>query len=189
MKHRSGLTLTLSLVRSNDSTLLVRRWHLLGQFQLKSKGYTTQTQTRYGHGVKYFSELRESVQSAKSDPLANLGAYLNEHNRNLLVVDDANDKRTGLTKAPLKIPYGPLMTRYEPDTGLLWIAIDPLRIWCTQKQIGFKDITDGIKALDPNSIIKKKGMAKGSELDTFSVNALGFSVEKVKIKFNIPTEE
>ena len=139
--------------------------------------------------VKYFSELRESVQSAKSDPLANLGAFLNEHNRNLLVVDDSNDKRTGLTKAPLKIPYGPLMTRYEPDTGLLWIAVDELRLWCTKKQIGFKDIVDGIKIRDPNSLIKKKGMAKGTELDSFQVNALGFSVEKAKLKFSIPTEE
>ena len=139
--------------------------------------------------IKYFSELRESVQSAKIDPLSNLGAYLNEHNRNLLVVDDANDKRTGLTKAPLKIPYGPLLTRYEPDTGLLWITTDELRLWCTKKQIGFKDIVDGVKALDPNAIIKKKGMAKGTELDSFSVNALGFNVEKAKLKFTIPTEE
>ena len=139
--------------------------------------------------VKYFSELRENVQSAKTDPLASLGAFLNEHNRNLLVVDDANDKRTGLTKAPLKLPYGPLMTRYEPDTGLLWIAVDELRLWCTKKQVGFKGIIDGVKALDPNSIIKKKGMAKGSELDTFQVNALGFSVEKAKLKFELPTQE
>jgi len=139
--------------------------------------------------VEYFSNLRESVQSAEADPLASLGAFLNEHNRNLLVVDDANDKRTGLTKAPLKLPYGPLMTRYEPDTGLLWIAVDELRLWCTKKQVGFKGIIDGVKALDPNSIIKKKGMAKGSELDTFQVNALGFSVEKAKLKFELPTSE
>jgi hypothetical protein len=139
--------------------------------------------------VTYFSNLRESVKSAESDPLASLGAYLNEYNRNLLVVDDALDKRTGLTKAPLKIPYGPLMTRYEPDTGLLWIAVDQLRLWCTRKQVGYKGIIDGVKALDPNAIIKKKGMAKGSELDSFQVNALGFNVEKAKLKFSIPTEK
>ena len=139
--------------------------------------------------VNYFSNLRESVQSAKADPLASLGAYLNEFNRNLLVVDDANDKRTGLTKAPLKIPYGPLMIRFEPDTGLLWIAVDQLRLWCTKKQIGYSGIIDGVKALDPDAVIKKKGMAKGSELDTFQVNALGFNAEKAKLKFNITPEE
>jgi hypothetical protein len=138
--------------------------------------------------VEYFSNLRENVQSAKTDPLASLGAYLNEHNRNLLVVDDANDKRTGLTKAPLKVPYGPLMTRFEPDTGLLWIAVDELRLWCTKKQVGFKGIIDGVRALDPNAVIKKKGMSKGTELDSFQVNALGFSVEKAKMKFNLPAE-
>jgi hypothetical protein len=139
--------------------------------------------------VDYFSNLRESVQSAKADPLASLGTYLNEFNRNLLVVDDANDKRTGLTKAPLKIPYGPLMNRFEPDTGLLWIAVDQLRLWCTKKQIGYSGIIDGIKALDPDAVIKKKGMAKGSELDTFQVNALGFNAEKAKLKFNITPQE
>ncbi len=139
--------------------------------------------------VEYFSNLRESVKSAKADPLGSLGAYLNEFNRNMLVVDDANDKRTGLTKAPLQKPYGPLMIRFEPDTGLIWIAVDQLRLWCTKKQIGYSAIVDGVKALDPDAIIKKKGMAKGSELDTFSVNALGFNAEKAKLKFNILPEE
>ena len=139
--------------------------------------------------VEYFSNLRENVKSAESDPLSSLGAYLNEHNRNMLVVDDINDKRTGLTKAPMKIPYGPLMIRFEPDTGLLWIAVDQLRLWCTKKQIGYSGIISGVKSLDPNAIIKKKGMAKGSELDTFSVNALGFNAEKAKLKFNITPQE
>lgn len=139
--------------------------------------------------VRYFSELRETVQANKPDPLANLGTFLNEHMRNLLVVDDANDKRTGLTKAPLKVPYGPLMTRYEPDTGLVWIAVDTLRLWCAQKQIGFKDIVDALKALDPHTVIKKKGMAKGTELESFSVNALCFSSHKTNIKFDINTVE
>jgi len=139
--------------------------------------------------VEYFSTLRESVKSAKADPLGSLGAYLNEFNRNMLVVDDANDKRTGLTKAPLQKPYGPLMIRFEPDTGLIWIAVDQLRLWCTKKQIGYSGIIDGVKALDSDAIIKKKGMAKGSELDTFSINALGFNAEKAKLKFNIIPEE
>lgn len=139
--------------------------------------------------VKYFSELRETVQANKPDPLANLGTFLNEHMRNLLVVDDANDKRTGLTKAPLKVPYGPLITRYEPDTGLVWIAVDELRLWCAKKQIGFKDIVDALKARDPNTVMKKKGMAKGTELDSFQINALCFNVEKAKLKFAIPETE
>jgi hypothetical protein len=150
---------------------------------------TVDTDRVWTWAVKYFSELRESVQSAKADPLASLGAYLNEFMGNMLVVDDANDKRTGLTKAPLKVPYGPLMIRFEPDTGLIWFAVDQLRLWCTKKQIGYSGIIDGIKALDPDSVIKKKGMAKGSELDTFQVNALGLNAERAKLKFNILPEE
>jgi hypothetical protein len=139
--------------------------------------------------VKYFSELRETVQANKPDPLANLGTFLNDHMRNLLVVDDANDKRTGLTKAPLKVPYGPLITRFEPDTGLVWIAVDSLRLWCAQKQVGFNDIVKALKALDPNTVMKKKGMSKGTELDSFQVNALCFSSVKTNFKFDLPEAE
>ena len=136
--------------------------------------------------VKYFSELRETVQANKPDPLANLGAFLNEHNRNLLVVDDANDKRTGLTRAPLEVPYGSLFVRYEPDTHLLWIAVDKFREWCTEHQIGFKGTVAALTKYDPESTIKKKGMAKGTMLNTPAINAIRINLRKVPIDISIP---
>jgi len=141
--------------------------------------------------VKYFSELRESVKPAERDPVGSLGAFLNEFPKNKLVVDDANDKRTGLTRAPLEVPYGSLFIRYEPDTGYLWIAIDKLREWCTERQIGFKGIVEGLKTFDPESCIKKKGMAKGTALNTPAVNALRVDLRKVPIEISVqnPTDD
>ena len=136
--------------------------------------------------VKYFSELRESVKPAERDGKGAIGAFLNQFNRNLLVVDDANDKRTGLTKAPMVIPYGPLITRYEPDTSYLWITVDKLREWCVERQTGFKGIVDDLKKYDPECCVKKKGMAKGTALNTPAVNALRIDLRKVPIEITVP---
>ena len=139
--------------------------------------------------VKYFSELRESVKPAEPDSLASLGTFLNEFNRNLLVVDDANDKRTGLSHAPMQLPYGSLMARYEPDTNLLWVTVDKLREWCTKHQIGYKGFLDGLKKYDPDSCVKKKNMAKGTALNTPAINALRIDLHKAPIELNIPKPE
>jgi hypothetical protein len=145
------------------------------------------TKVVWDWAVKYFSELRESVKPAERDGKGAIGAFLNEFNRNLLVVDDANDKRTGLTKAPMVIPYGPLITRYEPDTSYLWITVDKLRVWCTERQTGFKGVIDDLKKYDPECCVKKKGMAKGTALNTPAVNALRIDLRKVPIEIAIPT--
>jgi len=145
------------------------------------------TKVVWDWAVKYFSELRESVKPAERDGKGAIGAFLNEFNRNLLVVDDANDKRTGLTKAPMVVPYGPLITRYEPDTSYLWITVDKLRVWCTERQTGFKGVIDDLKKYDPECCVKKKGMAKGTALNTPAVNALRIDLRKVPIEIAIPT--
>jgi hypothetical protein len=140
--------------------------------------------------VKYFSELRESVKPATVDPLGSLGTFLNEfQSRHMLVVDDAMDKRTGLSHAPLQVAYSSLIVRYEPDTGLLWITTDKLREWCTKHQIGYKGLLEGIKELDPDSCVKKKSMAKGSALNTPQVQALCVNTRKVPIEITVQKPE
>jgi hypothetical protein len=122
--------------------------------------------------VKYFSELRESVKPANKDALSHIGSFLNAHMRNLLVVDDTNDKRTGLTKAPLQEPYGDLIVRFEPDTNFIFIDSDILAAWCVEKQISYRNMTRSLIQMGAGGSIGKKAMAKGTALNTPSVNAL-----------------
>ena len=138
-------------------------------------------ETVWDWAVHYFSELRESVKPATRDPLGALGGFLNAHNRNLLVVDNISDKRTGLTHAPIEVPYGELMTRFEPDTNMIYIAVQPLREWCTKMQISYKGLIDGLKKLEAGGIIIKKAMAKGSSLNTPPVNAVQIFNSKLKL--------
>jgi hypothetical protein len=136
--------------------------------------------------VKYFSELRESVKPAERDPVGTLGKFLNEFPKNKLVVDDANDKRTGLTRVPLEVPYGSLFVRYEPDTGLLWVAVDKFRSWCTEHQIGYKSTLEALTKFDPDACVKKKAMAKGTTLNTPAVSAIRVNLRKVPIEISVP---
>jgi len=137
--------------------------------------------------VTYFSELRESVKPAERDGKGSIGTFLNEfQSRHMLVVDDANDKRTGLSHAPMVTPYGSLIIRYEPDTSLIWIAVDKFREWCTERQIGYKGVVDDLKKYDPECCVKKKGMAKGTALNTPAISALRIDKNKLGIEITIP---
>jgi len=122
--------------------------------------------------VKYFKDLTASVKPAERDALASIGSFLNAHMRNLLVVDDNPDKRTGLTHAPLQEPYGDLISRYEPDTKLLFIDADVLKAWCVEKQISFRGITRKLTEMGAGGKIAKKAMAKGTALSTPGVDAI-----------------
>jgi len=131
--------------------------------------------------VKYFSDLKDSVKSAKRDPLLTLGMFLNSHNRNLLVVDDASDKRTGLTRAPILEPYGDLRTRFEPDTNTLYIDADYFQAWCTEKQIAYKSTLAELRKIGAGGTLGKKAMAKGTALNSPSINAIRIDNKVLKL--------
>ena len=131
--------------------------------------------------VNYIGNLKDSVKSAKRDPGTTLGTFLNSHNRSLLVVDDALDKRTGLTKAPLKDVYDTLFIRFEPDTNHIYIDADYFKLWCTEKQIAYKSTLNELAKLNAGGTIVKKAMAKGTLLSTPPVNAIKIDNSVLKL--------
>jgi hypothetical protein len=122
--------------------------------------------------VRYLGDLKDSIKSAKRDPGLTLGTFLNTHNRNLLVADYGDDKRTGLTKAPLKEPYDKLLVRYEPDTNHLFIDADYFQSWCTEKQIAYRSTLAELRKMGADATVAKKAMAKGTLLSTPPINAI-----------------
>ena len=122
--------------------------------------------------VRYLGDLKDSIKSAKRDPGLTLGTFLNSHNRNLLVVDDGTDKRTGLTRAPLKEPYDKLLIRFEPDTNHVYIDSDYFQAWCTEKQIAYRSTLAELKKMGAGASVVRKAMANGTLLSTPPVNAI-----------------
>jgi hypothetical protein len=131
--------------------------------------------------VRYLGDLKDSIKSAKRDPGLTLGTFLNAHNRNLLVADNGDDKRTGLTKAAIKEPYDKLLVRYEPDTNHIFIDADYFQSWCTEKQIAYKSTLTELKKMGADASVGKKAMAKGTLLSTPSVNAIKIDNNVLKL--------
>ena len=90
----------------------------------------------------------------------------------MLIVKSTVDKRSGLFESPIREPRGELMTRYEPDTKLLFISTKALREWCSENQISYKMVCADLQKAKIIKGIIKKSMSKGSDMTTPSVFAL-----------------
>jgi len=126
----------------------------------------------YEWAVKELGRMRVEVRPGVVGPMAHLGLFLNQHNNNMLVVSSAIDKRSGLTSAPVREPRGELITRYEPDTKLLFITTKVLREWCSDNQISYKGLVDDLYKLGACQGSLKKALSRGSDMSTPPVNAL-----------------
>jgi hypothetical protein len=71
-----------------------------------------------------------------------------------------------------------LITRYEPDTKLLFITTKTLREWCSENQVSYKALVDDMYKLGACQGSIKKAMSRGSDMSTPPVNALVIDCNK-----------
>ena len=126
----------------------------------------------YEWAVHELGRMRIEVRPGVVGPLAHLGLFLNAHNNNMLIVNSTVDKRSGLMDAPVREPRGELITRYEPDTKLLFITTKTLREWCSENQVSYKSLVDDLYKMGACQGSIKKAMSRGSDMSTPPVNAL-----------------
>jgi hypothetical protein len=133
----------------------------------------------YKWAIQYFTSARTAVKPNSMSPLDQLGTFLNEHNQNLLVINSEIDSRTHMEQAPLQTPYRELMTRYEPDTKLLFISTKHFRDWCTKNQASYKAIAEGLEKDGVAELGVKKRLARGTKLNTPAVNTMVIDTRKI----------
>ena len=135
----------------------------------------------YAWAVEELGRMRVEVRPGVVGPLAQLGLFLNEHNSNMLIVNSTVDKRSGLMAAPIREPRGELITRYEPDTKLLFITTKTLREWCSGNQVSYKALVDDLYKIGACQGTLKKAMSRGSDMSTPPVNALVIDCAKATV--------
>jgi hypothetical protein len=69
--------------------------------------------------------------------------------------------------------------RYEYDVKMMFIYPNPLRKWCSERQINYEWLTDSLKRGRTKAKLDKKRMAKGTHmslpsLDVWWINCEGF---------------
>ena len=68
-----------------------------------------------------------------------VGEFLLLHNTNILVCNHNSTSRN-VAAAPLVVPRGPLIIRYEPDTKRIYIIKHELKQFCVKKQVTYTDL-------------------------------------------------
>ena len=89
-------------------------------------------------GVKTLGTIQDTVKECSSDDsMAVLGRFLNEHNRNVLVVNGGSVTINDviLNERPTKEAMGALVVRVEPDSNHMFIAKSVLEKWCAERRV------------------------------------------------------
>ena len=99
--------------------------------------------------------------------------------RSLLVINNEMDGRTHMEQAPLQLPFGELLVRYEPDSRHLFISTKHFRDWCTKNQASYKAISDALEKDGVATLSVKKRLARGTKLNTPAVNTMVVDTAKI----------
>jgi hypothetical protein len=145
--------------------------------------------------VQLVKDTRKSNKESMFDSEDFLGAFLQRHFHEILVINGTNDKRTGIENSPIREPRGPLTVRYEPDTKLLFVSVRPYREECSKYSMSFDGSLEPYIKAGAYQGQKKKRMFAGTVASTaqnvyalvFDASKLGFFDEEILL--NAPPPE
>ena len=125
-----------------------------------------------------FSKMRHEIKAPPTNQASTIGEFLNEFRGSILVINDAADKRSGMSQLPVVEPKFDLLARIEPDTKKLFISAKHLRQFCTKNQITLKDVLNTLAAEGIYEKTVKKRMAKGTKIEGLPTDAFMFDCSK-----------
>lgn len=107
-----------------------------------------------------------------------VGDYMYRHVQNILVVNDAVDRRTNLPSAPIREPKGELLIRIEPDTEMMFFLAKPFKEYCVKYQINYNETLNKLE--EEGRLVKRAGkrLSKGMPISGDNVHCLWFKLDK-----------
>ena len=153
------------------------------------------TKPVFDMAIQLVKDARRSNKESMFDSDDFLGAFLQRHFHEILVINGTADKRTGIEHAPIREPRGPLTIRYEPDTKLLFVSVRPYREECSKYSMSFDASLEPYTKAGSYQGQKKKRMFAGTVANTsqnvyalvFDASKLGFFDEEILL--NAPPPE
>jgi len=126
-----------------------------------------------------YNWIGKHVQSTRDAPTSHLvgaaaiiGDFINRHIHNVLVVNDALDKRSNMPLRPVMEPSRELLIRYEPDTKKLFIVAKEFQNDCVERQINYRTTIQELKDKKIYLGGENKRMTKGMRFNAPGVYAL-----------------
>lgn len=131
----------------------------------------------YLWSCKLVERLRQESEAPLNGAEQVIGDYLYRHMQNILVVNDAADRRTNLASAPIREPKGELLIRIEPDTKMMFLIQKPFKEYCVKYQINYNQTLDKLEK--EGRLVKRaaKRLSKGMAVSGDNVHCLWFKVD------------
>jgi uncharacterized protein (DUF927 family) len=132
------------------------------------------------------ANIKDQAKQMDVDAEGVLSNFLAENYNNILRIKSTEDSRATRNSESLDhlvipdaTPRLTFVARYEYDVKMLFIYPNPLRKWCTERQINYEWLTDSLKRGRTKAKLDKKRMAKGTHmslpsLNVWHINAEGF---------------
>lgn len=129
--------------------------------------------------IGVISEFVESTGTADSEDV--LGQFLNEHIRNVLVINARNVEGDDALTAyePPIVPYGELIIRYEPNTRRVYIAKNKLTTWCAKQRVPFAPLWDSVRNSGAAYPDEKFCLSKGTSLPGSTIWVVSLDADKM----------
>lgn len=152
--------------------------NLVGGLMAKKCGLINWDLNRIYHwACKRIEQLRHETAPPVNGAEQVIGDYLYRHMQNILVVNDAADRRTNLASAPIREPKGELLIRIEPDTKMMFLIVKPFKEYCVKYQINYNQTLDKLE--QEGRLVKRaaKRLSKGMAVSGDNVHCLWFKVD------------
>ena len=131
--------------------------------------------------VEEIKSMQGSVRLSFNDYATVIGEFLLKHNLNILVVNKYSTSKAGIAAAPLLLPRGALIVRYEPDTKKIFIVRQALKDYCAAKQITFTDLLSGLNSTGAFIAEVRTRLDVGTEISAPPVVALEFDADLIGV--------
>jgi len=151
--------------------------NLQGGLFAKQCGLIDWDMTRiYDWSCKKIEKLRTETEAPLDGPEQAVGDYLYRYMQNILVVNDAADRRTNLPSSPIREPRGELLIRIEPDTKMMFFIAKAFKEYCVKYQINYNQTLDKLE--QQGRLVKRAGkrLSKGMAVSGDNIHCLWFKL-------------
>ena len=129
--------------------------------------------------IKHVGNLAEAATVAGAvDAGAALGQFLNEHNRNILVINDI-EVPEGLPSTAFREPFGELIVRYEPKARRVYIARNKIQTWCSAQRIPFAPMWAKLKEQQSVMPDERMCLSRGTSIPGTPVWVVVLDADKI----------
>jgi len=138
--------------------------------------------------VEEVKVMQSSIKLSFEDYATILGEFLLHHNTNILVVNKRSTSKNNVAAAPILVPRGSLLIRYEPDTKRLFIIRQVLKEYCVSKQVTFIEMLAALNKTGAFIGEARTRLDVGTEINAPPVVALEFDADILGISPTVSTQ-